>query len=73
MIEEKRVEFEDILTEKIAKMNTDLAKLLRRVRDDFARYGDYDKVSSYCDVSIPYLAEHLCNVECLLILMDFLP
>lgn len=52
MIEEKRVEFEDNLAEKIDQMNKDLAKLLRRVRDDFARYGDYSQVGKYCDVSI---------------------
>lgn len=49
MIEEKRVEFEEKLAEKIDQMRKDLTKLLRRVRDDFARYGDYDQVKKYCD------------------------
>ncbi|CAG7837267.1 unnamed protein product [Allacma fusca] len=49
MIEDKKVEFEENLAAKIEKMNADLKKLLRRVRDDFARYGDYEKCAEYCD------------------------
>jgi hypothetical protein len=50
MIEDKKVEFEERLTQKIVDMRRDLTKLLRRVRDDFSRYGDYDQVATYCEV-----------------------
>ena len=50
MIEDKKVEFEERLAAKILEMRRDLTKLLRRVRDDFSRYGDYDKVPTYCEV-----------------------
>jgi len=51
MIEDKKVEFEEKLAEAIEQIKKDLKKTLRRVRDDFGRYGDYSQVGKYCDVS----------------------
>jgi len=49
MIEDKKVEFEENLGMKTDKMKADLKKLLRRVREDFARYGEYGDVHKYCE------------------------
>jgi hypothetical protein len=50
MIEDKKVEFEEKLAEAIEQIKKDLKKTLRRVRDDFGRYGDYSQVGKYCEV-----------------------
>lgn len=50
MIEDQKLVFEEQLYQKIEEMKGDLKKLLRRVKEDFGRYGDYAEVPNYCDV-----------------------
>lgn len=50
MIEDQKMQFEEQLNQKIEDMKVDLSKLVRRIRDDFGRYGDYSQVAKYCDV-----------------------
>lgn len=51
MIEDQKLLFEDQLHQKTQEVKADLKKLLRRVRDDFGRYGEYELVPQYCEVS----------------------
>lgn len=50
MIEDVRIEFEERLAASIETMKADIKKLFRRVREDFARYGDYEQCRNYVDV-----------------------
>jgi len=62
MIEDKKTEFEDKLADKIEEMRKDLKKLLRRVKDDFARNGDYNQVGKYCQ-DLKYVHKRVETLE----------
>lgn len=54
MIEDQKIQFEEQLTKKVDIMNDDLKKLLRRVKEDFGRYGEYDEVPKYAQVRLAF-------------------
>lgn len=62
MIEDKKVEFEEKLAAKNEQMRADLKKLLRRVKDDFARYGEYRDVGNYCE-DLKYVNKRILTLE----------
>lgn len=68
MIEDQKALFEEQLHQKVKDMKEDLAKLLRRVKEDFGRYGDYNEVGNYCDVSISLEMIHHAWLQLVLIL-----